>query len=80
MIISKDSCLFIEGMMYSTSVQQQSICSGDVSGSLCKSFFIFWTFLVIWIYVLYYCDFLLYYNSVIPESWTYDFKIYKQYI
>ena len=62
------------------SVQQQRICSGEVTGSLKKSFFLILDSCVIWIYVLYYCDFLLYYNSVIPESLTYDLIIYKQYI
>ena len=62
------------------SVQQQRICSGDVTGSFCTQFFQILDLCVIWIYVLYYCDFLLYYNSVIPESWRYDLIIYKQYI
>ena len=59
-------------------IQQQRIWSSDVTGLFCKSFLS--DFGLIWIYVLYYCDFLLYYNSVIPESWTYDLIIYKQYI
>ena len=35
----KDSCLFINSGN-NNSVQQQSICSGDVTGSLCKSIFV----------------------------------------
>ena len=60
------------------SVQLQRICSGDVTGSICKLFFQMLDLCVIQIDGLYYCDFLLYYNSVIPESWTYDLIIYKQ--
>ena len=90
MIISKDSCLFIWGIMYlftyyltvkiTTVFNNKEYVLVMSLAHFVNHFFQIWDLCVTGIYVIYYCDFLLYYNSVITESWTYDLIIYKQYI